>query len=393
MAESNGPSAAGNAAPSGAAPAATPAPATSTSGGQEAAAAVPESAVQLPTPPPLPGVWDSGYGQNDDENAKARGDESPVEALVDGAQKPDDKPATFKFGGQEWESQEKAEQNFKTLRGQFRAKEAARQEAAASAHEATTAAFAWKAEADRLQQELNQYQSGNTSGQSPVQGDGTPKDPQAAANPLQAIDWSLYQTLHDDHGPKVAAAWLYEQTLNALSGQLDKRVNDKVDPVLDPIKSREQQLQEGNQLIAAFQESAALKFDDGSPVYPELTDGRATRDIGTILMQLELPTDVSHSHRGIHLAVVTYRDRMARAAKLGQSNQPTTVQPGVAGQTAGQVEAAGQAANAAASGVISGVQPPATPRPPATAAEGTEMALRASIKNAGNFRNDLGFAE
>ncbi len=358
------------------------------------------SSVQLPTPPALPGVWDAGHDQNADEDKaqaqKVRGPDGrfvSTSETQDGEAQPEAKPepekptAKFKFGGIEWESSEKAEQNFKTLRGQYRSMQNQRDVAAASANEQAAGLLAWKAEAERLQQELNQYSQGNTSGQQPAADEGAD-----ASNPLSAIDWSLYQTLHDEQGPKVAAAWLYEQTLNTLKGQVLGEVKETYDPKFQPIEEREQHTRMINQLVEVFQEAGALKFEDGQMAYPELSDAKATSEIGYILKQLGLPDEMERSVRGVHLAVVAYRDRQARLGRAGQSNQPTA-QPGAGSQTAGQVAAAAAAANAAASGVIAGASPPAIPRPAANAAEGSEMAMRASIKNAGNIRPDLGFGD
>lgn len=359
-----------------------------------------QAPVQLPKVPSLPGVWDAEYHESQAEEGGDEAKQTTSETLADGAAdkkepaKAEETKPAFKFAGYEWESQEKAEQNYRTLRGQFKAMQTREAAAAATANQATTAALAWKAEADRLQAEADQNSGGEGRGER-GQADGGTSDQAGEASPLSAIDWSLYQTLHDDHGPKVAAAWLYEQMLNAVDARVDGKIGSKVDPVLQPIQEREQHVEEANQLITAFQQAAQLRFEDGTPAYPELADGSAAEQVGLILTQLGLPPETAGSHMGIHLAVAVYRDRQARAGKLQSAQQSTnqSSNQGAKNPTAAeQAAAATAAANAAASGVVSGPQPPAV-RPPANAAEGSEQAFRASIKNAGSFRPDLGFGE
>lgn len=397
MADGSAPSAAGQAAgtPAAASPSGDGPTKGQTGTGQaagQAGAADVGQAPALPSEVSLPGVWDAEY--NDSSQ-----DERPAEAPADGQEaqaaepaekkaEPDKPVEKFKFGGAEFDSQEAAEHSFKTLRGQYRGMQEREKVAAESAHQQNLAAMAWKAEAERLGygRDAGQTTDPKQAGQ-PAAGK---EQPAAEPNPLADVDWSLYQQLHDDHGPKVAAAWLYEQTLKSLLPKLTSTLDEKLKPLAERDKAREEQeaqAQQGQQVVSVFQEASTLKFEDGKVAYPELGDAQAAREVGYLWSALELPVTTM----GVHLAVLAYRDRAGRVKAAGQAAPKSDGQPGT-NPAAGQLANAEAAVNAAASGVGQGAQPPAT-RPGATPAPGSEAALRADIRNAGNFRSDLGFAE
>lgn len=287
-------------------------------------------------------------------------------------------PAKFKFADLEFEDQAKAEHVFRTLRGQYRGMQTRERLAAQRAQEQTVAALAWKAEADALRAEIDQRGQG---GQGTAERGEQPADAEQAL--MESVDWELYQQLHDDHGPKVASAWLFKQMVKTVR----EDVHGALDQRLAPREAADASAQEIDAIKTAFTAAASYTNRDGSPAYPELQkDGPAAREIGYILAQLDLPAEIMASAKGIHLAVVTYRDRHKNDRPA--SAQPTTRPPA---QDAGaRARALQEAANAAARGVTpgSGAQPRTGQEDPTG-----EAGFLASIRNAGNYRANLGFSE
>jgi hypothetical protein len=295
-------------------------------------------------------------------------------------EKPAEQPAKFKFADAEFDSVQAAEHSYRTLRGLHKGMQARERRAAEAASQATTAALAWKAEAERLQAESAQRgQSGDTA--QPGQETGG-----AEKGPIGRVDWALYQQLYDEHGPKVASAWLFEQTLKAVSEQTSGVLNERLAPI-DASNEHAQAVQALQQIGA---QAKLFKNQDGSPAYPELHNDEAAREVGFILGQLGLPPDTMFSQTGLYLAIATYRDRHRRMGAGKSTNNPAGVDQ--RGAVDAAVAAAEAAAKRTANGAVSGAQPPSSPRP-ATAAASEEQSMLASIRNAGSFRGRLGFRE
>lgn len=369
------------------------------------AAGIIQPAPDLPAKFELPGVLsedtrDPEYIEDvpaeiEKQKAAAKKEAAPAkdgetEKKADGAQpetpetkkaaEPTDAPAKFKFADVEFENQETAEHTFRTLRGQYKAMQTRERLAAQRAQEQTVAALAWKAEADGLRAEADQRGRGD---QGAAERGAQPADAESAL--MESVDWELYQQLHDDHGPKIASAWLFKQMARAMREDVEGRLNTR----LAPAEANAQHAQEIDALQTAFTQAKDYRNRDGSFAYPELQqDGPAAKAIGYILAQLDLPPEIAASAKGIHLAVVTYRDR---AGRMAAGAQPTTnPRPAAPAKDAGaQARAIQEAANAAARGVAPGSGAPARQAEDLTG----EGAFLAEIRNAGNYRANLGFSE
>ncbi len=346
---------------------------------------------QLSPIPDLPGVFDSselareGDSAPDDPSAA-----TAAAAAADGSAVPPAAPAApnappagpltpsaagkFKFGGQEWDSQEKAEQSFQTLRGQFRSMDQRVQDAVGHANRAVDAAVSWQRYAQELEAKV-----GSPAAASPQ----NPAQPAADAG----VDWGLYQTLVENHGEVVANIWLNQQNERIV----DARVSSAIEKAMGPILPVIQEQQTRTNLVNLFTGVAAsVDPATGSPAYPELNDASSAEAIMLLLSKIGLTPEQAMTPMGVHLAVAFYRDQVSRSRPGQPSVQPTASAPAAAAPPVVPNAAALAAATAAAAAVASGVQPPVMQ----PAGSGPNGGVLAQIRNARDLRvnEGLGFS-
>jgi hypothetical protein len=230
----------------------------------------------------------------------------------------------FKFAGEEWESQEKAEQNFRSLRGQFKPLadrvarvEAEAKETTATLHRAAESARGWKAEHDRVAAELEAYRSGKP----PQSGPADPSTPPADAE--QGIDWELYAEIHrlatEQGTPWKAEQWLVKQQ----QALIDQRLAAMKDEVTRPHREAEARQQIAAQTDALFTAVSEYVNSDGSPAFPELGDPEAAYQIGQLWTSLGLPPEAALTPQGAIAAVSLYRMASGSQGKSAAAQPPT----------------------------------------------------------------------
>lgn len=429
---------AGSSAPAPAAGTVTPAPA-GTAGGQEAAGAPAEGQAQRdeagrfikapkqaikPIKFRLPGVFpDPGHEaartQSPTKGA-GQGVEAPGQAMepppttakgvttakgdVEGDVGSPDAPIPdkFEFGGEVWDDRAKAEQSFKTLRGQFKRFQQFEQ----NFKTANESAAAWKREAERRGQELEQLRSQapgqvsregqpSTAQGKSAAGDGPGAAPASEADVLDSIDWGLFSAISQQHGPEVAVY----QVLKDLVPKLRESFQAEVKSVLEPYQQLHSQAARAQQAASLLEGVASYRYigADGQPVlaYPELHDPEAAAVIGEIWSKLGFDDESRLTPKALHLAVLAYRDWKnvtgIVSAAAGQNPTPPSTDPaksGAAEAAAGVVQALTGAQ--AGGDALSGAAPPLV-RPATNPREAEAEQIKRETRKAGAPSAALGF--
>lgn len=247
---------------------------------------------------------------------------------------PAPQPAKFKIAGEEFESQEAFEQNYKSLRGNFKpllglAKHLGGvDKIAPHLTQATESARAWKAEADRLRAELDGRTAqpatpvaAKPNAASPTAPDGKP------ATEADSVDWGLYaevKKLANQSGePWKAEQWLIEQVRKGERARVEKMLDERFAPITDA----QSKLRAAAKTEALFENLAQYTLDDGSPAFPELSDEVAAREIGRLWVSLGLPPEAAMTPQGAIAAIATYRMRARPQASPAPAPAPRTLPP------------------------------------------------------------------
>lgn len=237
---------------------------------------------------------------------------------------PEPSRAKLKFLGEDFDSIEAVEQNVKSLRGQFKplqAKAAQADHFRAQLGQAAESARAWKAEADRLNAELQGR--GGSQPQPATPGDG----PNGAEGDTPGVDWELYAEIERIANEKGegwrARQWLQEQTDKVT----EARVQRMLDKQLEPVQSATAKAALAEHTEKLFANLATYTTSDGSPAFPELSDESAAYEVGRIWASMGLPRAAALSPQGAIAAIAMYR--MAKAASQGKPAASTPA-PGIA---------------------------------------------------------------
>lgn len=215
-------------------------------------------------------------------------------------------PTKFKFGGAEFESQEEAEQNFRSLRGQFKPLVERTQKAESELSRAAESARGWHAEAQRLQAELEKYQS---------------KQPATQQEQEQDIDWELYAEVKrlaaESNEPWKAEQWLIQQTRKVEQARFEKMLEERLKPIQEPL-ARAQVGQHVEQLFSAV---ADFVDNDGNPAFPELDDPQSAYEIGQTWTSMGFSPEMAMTPQGVAAAVALYRMSKGSQGKPAGSGQ------------------------------------------------------------------------
>lgn len=297
---------------------------------------------------------------------------------------PEPTPSKFKFAGEEWESQEKAEQNFRSLRGQFKpllermtAIESAHKESTETLHRAAESARGWKAEADRLSAELEAYRTGKAPQSQPAGESTTP------ASDEQGIDWDLYAEIHrlatEQGTPWKAEQWLVKEQQRVL----DQRLAAMKDEVTRPQREAEARQQIAAQTDQLFTALSDYANPDGSPAFPELSDPEAAYQIGRFWTSLGLPPEAAFTPQGAIAAVALYRMAAGSQGRPAPASAPAAP-PASPSPTP-------QAFAAAAAAGLDGGRPSAVPMNGEGRMSPEAARILAGLKQATLVRPGLGF--
>jgi hypothetical protein len=285
----------------------------------------------IPNRPKLPGVDDiSGPGFQLPPAPKNRtrtpdGKFAPEEARAteqqDGQQQIEDagqeqegqESGPFEFGGVRFETREKAEQSFKTLRGMHRAMEQRSAEAEQKHQEARTRAWELHNAYQAAQAELAQLRAGTQ----PIA--TQPGQPATEAKPGEGkIDWTLYREIRkqsDAAGrPEIAEQWLQEQNDRILRANTEKMVIDMLADKLQPLEAltQEREYDQAKHVVFAHTEAITNKLAsyvnrDGRATYPELHDSQMADGVGRLWTTMGLDPRSALTESGMIAAIGLYR--------------------------------------------------------------------------------------
>jgi hypothetical protein len=212
------------------------------------------------------------------------------------------KPAKFKFGGSEWDTQEQAEQNFRTLRGQFKAYEGKAREF----DKAAASARGWHAETQRLQAELEGLRGGKGATET------APAAEQEAQPAGESIDWAMYAEVKkaaaEAGQPELAEKWLHGEQERVL----DARMQAMLDEQMAPVRDAEQNAFVDNHVAALFDSLGGYVLPGtDTPAYPELADPTTAAQVGRLWHDMGLPTEIALTPQGAVAAIQLYRGTRA----------------------------------------------------------------------------------
>lgn len=253
----------------------------------------------------------------------------PGEHALEAATQPDPaKPATtkFKFAGEEFDSSEAAEQNFKSLRGQFRPVQALARSLGGidkivpQFTGAAESARGWHAKAQELEAELATYRNGSA----PASTEAAQPDA-----PAEGIDWGMYaeiEKLADAQGePWKARQWLSEEQDKIVQARVQRILDERLAPLADAEKHQAVIDQTTN----LFDNLAGYTNSDGSISFPELHDEAASYEVGKIWASLGFDPKLP---QGAIAAIAIYRMSKAntsrsQAGPLAAAPQPAALIP------------------------------------------------------------------
>jgi len=221
------------------------------------------------------------------------------------------KPSKFKFAGEEFDSEDAAAQNFKSLRGQFKPLQERANHAEIQLGKAAESARGWKAAHDALLAER-----GKPSPQADSAETSSPAE--------QGIDWGLYAEIKRV-ATEAGEPWKAEQWLQTKSEELiQSRIDAKLDEALKPSREREAQEALGAQTEELFGNLAEYVNTDGSPAFPELQDESSAYEVGKLWNSMSMPREYILTPQGAFAAVAMYR--AIRGAQGRQAAAPEAIE-------------------------------------------------------------------
>jgi hypothetical protein len=214
------------------------------------------------------------------------GEELVSPALPDGEIQPEPAPAKFKFAGEEFESQDKAEQNFKTLRGMYKADQAKIKQLG----EYVPAYEAWKGHAEALAARIAELEKGGAAPQPQpgVQPSRTAElkgtEVSSVEDVLKQIDWDAYNYIATKGSLAKGGEYLIGEVMRMVKEQMIpsavNQLREEMMNSLAPFQESAQASQTVEAMTRATQQLATLQTSDGRVAFPELSDVKAVEEIG-----------------------------------------------------------------------------------------------------------------
>lgn len=250
-----------------------------------------------------------------------------------------EKGQKFKFAGADWDSQEAAEQNFRSLRGVHKSLLTRAQAEEQEKLYGYRAANAWQAETERrdarigaLEQELASYKSG--SGPSK-----TPSGEPAGDDLTELLETFTY--IANNGTVAQAGEFLLTEAAKLAEGRNQKRIEEleaKLNQKLLPYETDREQYQIAENMTQITQQVAEYRLQDGTLAFPELRSSEKLERIGEIWGEQGLPEETLRTPQGIITAIGLMRlyDGLPAAA-LAPSPSPAPakrVAPGAAALSA-----------------------------------------------------------
>jgi hypothetical protein len=230
-------------------------------------------------------------------------------------------PKKFKFAGEEFDTQEAAEQKHKSLQGMFKPLNERVSKAEALAREAAESARYWKEQAEARAQfptPPEQAPPSARQGSEPPTAKTAEQELQAA---LANVDGEMFETLAREKGLPLAGRYLAAQVLAsvhdtmlpALRDEIMAQINPRLDPVAQSVEFQQQTTEVGN----LFESMGQLKNPNGEIAFPEMNDENELYEVAELWASMDNPQPTAQS---LIQAIAMYR--LYRGAR-GGSQQVT----------------------------------------------------------------------
>lgn len=247
---------------------------------------------------------------DDDQIVRPPGEAAPAKTPEPGKEVA---AAKFKFADEEYESQEAAEQKYKSLQGMFRPlKESAdlsthNFKASQSWMETTKAVLAGTLAPE--QQAALRQQLGIVN-VPPVRGHHSSTGGAKDDDLLSGVDLGAFATIaaDPDGGLEVAGRYLAEEILRSVKEKLLPQHEQKIRGEYQPLLADQEQVQLARTTEAVLESVSGYQFPGSSePAFPELRDPVAVEDIGRLWKELGRPINELVTPAGLMQAVANYR--------------------------------------------------------------------------------------
>jgi hypothetical protein len=228
-----------------------------------------------------------------------------------GTEPPPTEPAKkFKFAGEEWESQEAAEQNFKSMRGNFKSKDGRITQVEAERDEGYRTGHAWKAEHDRLlarNAELEAQVAGKQPAATPQPGSGG----NGEGDLTRGIDMDAFEFIAHKSSLAKAGEYLLGEAFRVFEQKilpskleaLETQINERLQP-FEQTATQHQQIETMTQVATRM---ASLQTADGKTAFPELADPKKLQAIGRVWAEEGGDLQALSDPRGLLKAIGMYR--------------------------------------------------------------------------------------
>jgi hypothetical protein len=256
-----------------------------------------------------------------------------------GSEKKDSQaPEKFVFAGEEYESQEKAEQSIRSLKGMFKPLTEERDAERTRADQAVDSAIQWRDYAQKLEAEKK---AGQPDSPAP-HGTQPPAEGQQAfdyAKILQSIDGQAFEKIAQDpdKGLPIAGRFLAAQIMDAVTNELlpqyRQQILDEVNKGIDPIREQQEFNQAAESVKDMFVNASQLRDAEGNQAFPELNDPEIAYKIGELWRQSDLPADIAMTPKGLIQAIAQFRlyhgapQRQAPEPEAKPDPEPTPTAP------------------------------------------------------------------
>lgn len=287
----------------------------------------------------------------------------------------------YEFAGERWDSQEKAEQSFRTLRGMHKSLEG-------RAGENWQAYTAWKDYAEReiasRDARIAELSKGGQISSGAGQETGV-----VPGDVKSVVDWDAYRYIIEKGSPEQAGQYMIDQIMEhvnktILPGKIEG-LRAEMNQKLAPITEQTYREQTANTMTEVTTQMQAYKLPDGRDAFPELKNAEEVEKIGYFWAKeakdqkdAQSRLQMLTTQAGLMQAVALYRmiksmEPAAPAASPAPGLPTEPVAPG------------------AAATVSAGGRDGFTPGPP-NGMDGNEAAMVAELDKGAMVDNDLGFA-
>ena len=322
---------------------------------------------------------EKAFRETETETVDEKSEDSSEEARKEGEQEEaaaeETPPEKFAFMGEEFDSKEAAEQNSRSLRGQFKSQQD-------QINELRTANNSYELAFQRAEQE-------KASGAQPQPQGSTDAEPGAKPESsggdavseiiTKGIDWEMVKQVRETQGEDAAMQWMAYELGTKLNDRFESQLKEKT----SEFGKFQEATQAQRQVADTFTQARNFVDPEGQPLYPELQEQESTREVFQIWERLDLPPAKMLSPAGVYFAILAHRDLKG----INSKSKATAPTPPAAGAAQDPVVAAVENAAAAGSGVVPGSDR-APGRKPKVPKE--DRAARA-IAEAGGDSLDLGF--